>query len=223
MTTGGRSARPTRADRVASDLRDRILAGALAPGAPLREVELEEHYGVSRHTIRRALSALVAERLATSRSYSGVTVVELDLEGVVALQELRCALESEAVRLLRERHGSRWPSGTLTVIGSALDALDEACRLPEDWLAVERAHSRVHRSIVDAAGSDRISEAYRSLDVEMQVFLLHLRPELDASSLAADHRDFVDDLRATGAAAVRSHLARSTALLSASHGSRSQS
>lgn len=218
MISGTHGIRSTRADGVADDLRDRILSGELPPSAPLREVELEERYGVSRHTVRRALSVLVAERLATARPYSGVTVADLDVAGVVALQQLRCALESEAVAILRERHGARWPGEVLAPIRAALDALEEACRRPEDWAAVERSHARVHRAVVDAAGSGRISEVYRSLDGEMQVFLLHLRPELDASRLAADHRDFVDDLRTTGPAGVRRHLDRSTALLTAALG-----
>jgi DNA-binding GntR family transcriptional regulator len=218
VTSAAHDTRSTRADGVADDLRNRILSGALPPAAPLREVELEEHYGVSRHTVRRALSALVAERLATSRPYSGVAVADLDAAGVVALQQLRCALESEAVAILRERHGWRWPAEVLAPIRAALDALEHACRLPEDWAAVERAHARVHRAVVDAAGSNRISEVYRSLDGEMQVFLLHLRPELDASRLAADHRDFVDDLRTAGPGGVRRHLDCSTALLTAALG-----
>ncbi|RWZ51583.1 GntR family transcriptional regulator [Labedella phragmitis] len=207
--------RATRAHSVAADLRERILSGSLLPGAPLREVEIESHYGVSRHTVRSALAELVSERLAAARPYSGVSVVALDIDAVVALQDLRSALESEAVRLLRLRHGSRWPGRVLGPVSSALDELVDACRLPDDWVAVERAHSAVHRAIVDAADSTRISEAYRSLDGELQVFLLHLRPRLDAEVLAADHHDYVDELRTVGPAAVREHLDRSTALMTA--------
>jgi DNA-binding GntR family transcriptional regulator len=200
---------------VASDLRERILSGSLHPGAPLREVELESHYGVSRHTVRSALAELVADRLAMARPYSGVSVIDLDVDGVVALQDLRSALESEAVRLIRLRHGSRWPERVLGPISSALDELAVACRRTDDWVGVERAHSAVHRAVVDAADSARISEAYHALDGELQVFLLHLRPRLDARALSAEHRDYVDELQTIGPSAVREHLDRSTALMTA--------
>jgi DNA-binding GntR family transcriptional regulator len=215
VTPRDTGSRTTRAKSVAADLRERILSGSLLPGAPLREVELESHYGVSRHTVRSALAELVADRFATARPYSGVSVTDLDVDGVIALQDLRSALETEAVRLIRLRHGSRWPDRVLDPLSSALDELAMACDRPDDWVGVDRAHSAVHRAIVDAADSPRISEAYHSLDGELQVFLLHIRPRLDARVLAADHRDYVDDLRATGPAAVREHLDRSTALMTA--------
>ena len=43
-------------DALADALRSRILSGALAPGAPLREEALSTAYDVSRHTLRAAHS-----------------------------------------------------------------------------------------------------------------------------------------------------------------------
>lgn len=207
------SPRPTRVDEVADDLRSRILEGALGPGVALRETELEAHYAVSRHTVRRALALLVAERLATSRPYSGVTVAGVTVDGLIALQQLRCALESEAVRILRASHGDDWPAPVLDPVETAVEALATAGREPSDWRAVERAHALVHSTLVRAAGSPRITEAYDALDTELSVFLRHIRPDLDARRLAEDHRGFLAAARREGAAAVRDHLDASTALL----------
>ena len=44
--------RTTTVDALADALRARILDGALAPGARLRERELCEQYGVARHSLR---------------------------------------------------------------------------------------------------------------------------------------------------------------------------
>lgn len=47
--------------RIESDLRDRIRAGELAPGAQVEtELELMDRYGVSRATVRQALGGLIA-------------------------------------------------------------------------------------------------------------------------------------------------------------------
>jgi DNA-binding GntR family transcriptional regulator len=54
--------------QVTSDLLARIQSGQLAPGQPIpTEAELCREYGVSRITIRRALSALVERRLVVRR------------------------------------------------------------------------------------------------------------------------------------------------------------
>ncbi|MGC9670977.1 GntR family transcriptional regulator [Planosporangium sp. 12N6] len=59
-------------NRIAADLRRRIVTGALPPGAGLpSERELGEQYNASRGTIRRALGILVNEGLVTSRSGLG--------------------------------------------------------------------------------------------------------------------------------------------------------
>ena len=47
--------------RIESDLRARIRAGELEPGAQVEtELELMERYGVSRATVRQALGGLIA-------------------------------------------------------------------------------------------------------------------------------------------------------------------
>jgi len=67
--------RRTLADRLAEDIADRILAGALKPGDSLPAgPELARQYGVSRAVVRDATSLLAARGLVNVRHGSGVYV-----------------------------------------------------------------------------------------------------------------------------------------------------
>ena len=203
------SERATGADRLAAELRQRVLSGALEPGAPLREEALAEEFALSRHTVRRSLERLVAERLLVSEAYRGVRVTSFSEADVVSLQQLRTALESEAVRLIRVDHGESWPS---ELVAPLLEAAD---RMAAD-AAPEQAHSTFHRALVSAAGSPRITEAYARLDTEMLLFLRQLRSAYDGPRLCTEHCAYLEAVQRRGAAAVRQHLAESTAMLLAS-------
>ncbi len=194
---------PRTADVLADALRARILSGELAPGTPLREEELSAAHGVSRHTARTALAALTAERLATAEPYRGVRVSLLDDDALIALQQLRCALETEAVRIVRER--GIHPPG----VDDALDDLDRA-EAAGDWPATLDAHARVHLALVDAAGSPRIAEEYRRLDGEMHLLLTQVRPAYAPGALTREHRAYVAEALRDPERAVRAHLEHST-------------
>ncbi len=199
----GRAPGPRTADVVAAALRSAILSGDLAPGTPLREEELSATHGVSRHTARTALATLTAERLVTAEPYRGVRVSLLDDAALVALQQLRCALETEALRIVRGR--GIHPAD----VGPALDAL-AAAEASGDWPATLDAHARVHRALVDAADSPRIAEEYRRLDSEMHLLLTHVRPAYTPGALTTEHRAYVQAALADPEHAVREHLDAST-------------
>lgn len=194
---------PRTADVVADAVRAGILSGELPPGTPLREEELSATYGVSRHTARTALARLTGERLATAEPYRGVRVSSLDDDALIALQQLRCALETEALRIVRDR-GIRPPG-----IEAALDELS-AAETSGDWAATLAAHARVHLALVDAAGSPRIAEEYRRLDSEMHLLLTHVRPAYAPGTLAEEHRAYVAEALRDPERAVRAHLDHST-------------
>jgi GntR family transcriptional regulator len=62
--------------QIAEDLRAQIEAGDLEPGQQLRtEIELREHYGASRNTIRDAIKLLTARGLVETKPGQGTFVV----------------------------------------------------------------------------------------------------------------------------------------------------
>jgi GntR family transcriptional regulator len=63
--------------QIAEDLRAQIEAGELRPGQQLRtELELRDHYGASRNTVRDAIKWLIALGLVETRPGQGTFVVE---------------------------------------------------------------------------------------------------------------------------------------------------
>ncbi len=198
----------TTAAALADGLRERVLDGALAPGTPLREAALAAEHGVSRHTVRSALALLVAQRLATSMPFAGVRVTALDDDEVRSLQDLRRAVESEAVRLLVVRHGRDWPAEVDAVLAEHLDALAAAVVAgPGQQVLAE--HAALHHALVAAAGSPRLTETSAGLDAEVRLFTAHLHLHEAPADLAEQHRAYLADVRRRGPAAVHDHLAAS--------------
>jgi DNA-binding GntR family transcriptional regulator len=202
---------PTAVDRLADDLRRQVLSGALAAGRPVREEDLAAATGASRHTVRAVLARLADERLLVAEPYRGVRVTTFADDDVVALQELRGALESAAVGLLRTAHGTRWPAAVLAPARAAVAALGALAG--DDWPAVAAAHARVHTALVTAAGSPRITDAYTRLHSELLLLLVHVAPAYDVPRLAAEHTAYLDEVQRRGPDAVVEHLAASTATI----------
>jgi DNA-binding GntR family transcriptional regulator len=192
-------------DDLAAAIRTRILSGDLAAGTALREEALSATYGVSRHTLRAALRLLGSEGVVQITPNRGATVAQLTETDLVPLFELRTALEIEACRLALERNDGTLPAD----VHASLDALVRACRAKAGgWQGIAEAHSRFHESLVAAAASPRIEEAYGRLAAELNVFLLQLRPVWSRRRMIEHHRSLGADLESTGDLdALRRHLA----------------
>jgi DNA-binding GntR family transcriptional regulator len=197
-------------DEVRVAVRERILAGELTPGRPLREAELAEAYGVSRHTVRAALRALAGDGLVRLEPDRGASVAALDRDGLIGLWELRTALEVEGAHLALER-APRELEGHLA---SALGRLRVACAAdPVDRLTIDRAHDELHAAIVRAAHSARIERAYAALATEQRLFLLQLRGAWGPERMVDHHRVLADRLAAGDLEAIREHLREGAAAL----------
>ncbi len=83
---------------VAGGLRDAILSGVLAGGAPLRQEEIAESFGVSRSPVREALRQLEGEGMVSFIPHRGAVVSELSHHEVQEITEIRVILETAAMR-----------------------------------------------------------------------------------------------------------------------------
>ena len=86
------------ADLIAAEVRERILAGDLVSGDPLREAELAEAFGVARNTVREALRLLTQGGLTTYEMHHGVTVRRYTPAEVADVFDVRAIIESAAAR-----------------------------------------------------------------------------------------------------------------------------
>src|SRR5687768_6577580 len=92
----------TLAEQVYRAVRARIMDGALAPGAFLREKDLES-MGVSRTPIREALGRLASEGFLERLPHRGFRVPEESLGNLLELYPIVASLELLAGRLALDR------------------------------------------------------------------------------------------------------------------------
>lgn len=90
-------------DRAYTALLKEIQSGVLAPGAVLAETEQAVRLGVSRTPAREAIGRLVADGLVTQLSPRVTVVSGFDRAEIVALFELRRALEESSSRIAATR------------------------------------------------------------------------------------------------------------------------
>jgi len=171
MTLGPLPARPSATTAAEHALRDAILSGELAPGDRLPpERALSLKLGVSRLTLRAALSTLSATGLLSVRQGSGYTVRDVRatggadlLPGIVELARARGSLPEALGDLLRlRRHlaaavldalAERAPAAAARgAVHAAVDAFAVAAATG-DPEAIALADLAVVRSLLDATNS----------------------------------------------------------------------
>ena len=85
--------RTSTAERVADAVREEVVEGRLRPGARLPEQALCDALGVSRNTVREALSQLVNERVLAREPNRGVFVAQPDAAAVRDVYRVRRLVE----------------------------------------------------------------------------------------------------------------------------------
>jgi DNA-binding GntR family transcriptional regulator len=167
-------------------LRERILSGQEAPGAPLRERELCEEYGVSRHSLRSAMQGLVHEGILRHELNRGTFVAQMTKEDVRDIYQVRIALETEAVRDIIERG-----LGMQTLIEAFVELSRSEGTTP--WHQVRDADLRFHRALIDSAENERMSRLFGSLEGEVRLCMEHFRLHFeDPAALISEHGSMLE-------------------------------
>jgi DNA-binding GntR family transcriptional regulator len=92
----------TIADKLFLDLRRAILAGEIPAGKKISEPELAATYGVSRGSLREALSKLENCNLVTRKPNIGARIIGFSTSQMMEIYQIREAMEGMAARLAAE-------------------------------------------------------------------------------------------------------------------------
>ena len=157
--------RVSTAERVADALRQRLLSGDIAPGTPMRDVELSARAGVSRTTVREALSVLAREGLLTHSLHRGMEVARLAPADVHDIYAMRRVVELAGAEALIA--GS---PAVLAGLERALQAMSEATAL-RDRRGVVAADVTFHTAIAAGLGIRRLQTALEGALMELRLVL----------------------------------------------------
>ncbi|WP_129358308.1 MULTISPECIES: GntR family transcriptional regulator [Micrococcaceae] len=190
-------------DQAYKVIRDAILSRRLAPGSRLSIPEISRQLDISRSPVREAIARIEYEGLAESISHRGAVVVEIGLDELIAIYDVREVLEGLAARL-----------ATRTADAALIDDLER------NWQAHHNAvesddveqHMKLdaafHRRIRDASGNHRLSENLRQLQGQIRVAMTTTVARRGGMHAAlAEHRTLIDAIQG-GDPAVAENVAR---------------
>jgi len=164
-------------NRVTDTLRQDILAGHLAPGERLVEIELAERYACGRASVRSALVALENEGLIERRANRGATVRRITLAEAIQVTEARAALE-----VLVARHAARHASpAERAELGRIISAMRVAVG-ENDYLTYSDLNATLHQRLREVSrhtvASDLIGNLRnRAAHLRFRLALMPGRPQ----------------------------------------------
>lgn len=179
--------------RVAAELRRAVFEGELESGTPLREIALADSLGVSRPTVREALTVLVAEGLATREPHRGVSVVTPRAESVRHVCGARWVLEGAGVRAWTTAD-----TGRRQRVRDTLEAYTQAVRSGSaSYEQLNERHLAFHVSLVELTGNPRLVQMAEALMDELKLALAQVdRLSRNAHDEAESHEGLVELLEA---------------------------
>ncbi|MFT4218068.1 MAG: GntR family transcriptional regulator [Micropruina sp.] len=193
---------PSKSQFAYTEVKRRILAEELGPGAPIGQERLASELGISTTPLREALKQLAGEGLVTLSSHRDAAVTQLTAAEAQDLLDLRRVLDPFAAGLAAERRGPP----DLAAIASALDALHPVAAQPTAESL--HAHRAFHRAIYRASHNPSLigildglwdrSDRYRLLGLRHRV-----RPGDHVERVRAEHAAIADAVAAGDPATAR--------------------
>jgi DNA-binding GntR family transcriptional regulator len=211
--------RPTLAEQVYTAVRERILAGQLAPATVVRPRDVEEMMGVSRTPVREALHKLSTEGFLEPAPRQGFRVPDLSIDDLVDLYPAVQLLEILALDLAV----ARIRPGDLDVL-EGVNAEFAAAVGASDVTAAVDANTRFHEALAALCGNRPLCRLLEDLRLRVRRLEMLDFGELLASSRAdgrsprrdvwvKQHADIIAAMRRGQYAAARELLRKNRSLL----------
>lgn len=177
----------SKVDIVVQGIRERILTGELSAGAPLRQRDLAEAYGVSPTPVREALQRLESAGLVELDAHRGATVGRQDSGDVGKYLMMRAAMDGTASSLAA-RGASPEQVARMRALNEALGGIPSG-----DWAAYWEGNRRFHFAVHEACGSALLMSVVRLLWQSMP----GSQPVQQAREISiAQHGDLVEAIAA---------------------------
>ena len=165
----------TTGEQIAKQLGQAILQGHYAPGERVGEQAVAELFSLSRGPVRDALRILERQGLVEIRPRRGAFVVELALNDVADIFNVRCALLSLAVRYLARNPDK----SALAEVDARLEQLRRlAAQKQPSLLDFAQATGRVAMGLLAACASAKVIQStYRDLPHDALWRMLWVTPQ----------------------------------------------
>ena len=155
---------------VTNTLRQEIIDGEFALGEALSETMISNRLDVSRTPVREAFARLEVEGLLRTVPQHGTFVFTLNEKEMQDICELRCCLESEALRLgIKNNSG-----GLASALRQTVDEMEES-RRRNDPLTYLRLDTRFHQELFDYSGNGFLNDSFQTISAKISTLRNRLR------------------------------------------------
>lgn len=180
-------------DALQEHLRNDIFSGRIAAGERIKESPLARDLGVSRHTLRAALSRLENVGLLEYRENHGWSVPQFDQDEYADILLVREGLEKTAYKVAVSK--GRKPDERVHAVLARIKSMDEQT----PWSERIEADAALHQALVDLAGSPRLSRVFADMMDEFRLCRmqsLEWLEQLPVDRWVEFHVELIDDLSA---------------------------
>lgn len=158
-------------DRVAEQIRQKIVQGEFSPGQRLSEAALSESLAISRNTLREVFRLLSKEGLLKHEPNRGVSVTVPSIAAIIDIYGVRRIVECPVLAQAYPRHPA------LAHMRAAVETA-RAGSARGDWVGVGTANMSFHMGIIELADSERLRHLFDHVLAELRlVFGLMRDPE----------------------------------------------
>lgn len=194
-------------------LRERILSGALPPGARLSDLALSREIGISRTPVREAIRMLAADGLVDVVPHQGATVRAPSLAELDELYEIRAVLEGHAAARAAA-HRSPAEGAELLDLVTTMEAIptpvDGAALKVKATLRQRELDIAFHRRVLAMSRMERLQRMVEDAGIIARPF-----ETMDARLSAEDHHSANQHHRAIAQAIAEGDHERARAAMAA--------